>query len=163
MSYDIYVSSKLEIWAQFNVELFFFTRPNISRIFGEEGKENGRKSWWWHTGMWQLRGSFTSARGRILTTLQRSRLLFSLSPFHGVAVQVTSITRTLNARRVPTSTSFCSPRDRCEIYLDSNIATEIPTYCRAQLLCFWSNKFVDAFKLWIYNYCLLPLRSINKL
>lgn len=57
-------------------------------------------------------------------------LSLSLSPSHGVAVQVTSITRTLNARRVPTSTSFCSPRNRCEIYLDSNIAAEIPTYCR---------------------------------
>lgn len=104
------------------------------------------------------------ACGRILTTLLRPRLLFSLthSPFslfpsHGVAVQVTSITRTLNARRVPTSTSFCSPRDRCEIYLDSNIAAEIPTHCRAlnySLFLKQFNEFADAFKLWIYCYML---------
>lgn len=112
------------------------------------------------------------ACGRILTTLQRPRLLFSLTlssslslfPSHGVAVQVTSITRTLNARRVPTSTSFCSPRNRCEIYLDSNIAAEIPTYCRA--LNYSVSEAVQriygyTFKLWIYNCCLLP-DQINK-
>lgn len=42
------------------------------------------------------------------------------------------------ARRVPTSTSFCSPHDRCEIYLDSNNAAETSTHCRAQLLRFRS-------------------------
>lgn len=64
---------------------------------------------------------------------------------HGVAVQVTSITA-LNVRWVPTSTSFCSPRDRCEIYLDSNIAAEMSTYCRAQLLRFQSilGEFAEA-------------------
>lgn len=111
----------------------------LTRIFGEQGKENGRKSRWWHTGMQQLRGSFTTARAAEFLLLQCSRLLSSLFLFlplslsHGVAVQVTSITA-LNARRVPTSTSFCSPRDHCEIYLDSNIAAEMSAYCRAQLL-----------------------------
>lgn len=82
------------------------------------------------------------ARGRVLTTAL-AVALFSLSFFfllplyYGVAVQVTSITA-LNARRVPTSTSFCSRHDRCEIYLDSNIAAEMSTHCRAQLLRFRS-------------------------
>lgn len=81
---------------------------NIRVKKSRKGKENGRKSRWWHTGMWQLRGSFTSARAVEFLLLQRPRLLSTLFLSHGVAVQVTSITA-LNARLVPTSTSFCSP------------------------------------------------------
>jgi len=84
------------------------------------------------------------AHDRVLTTALATALLslsrsffFFLPLYYGVAVQVTSIT-VLNARRVPTSTSFCSLHDRCEIYLDSNIAVEMSTYCRAQLLRFRS-------------------------
>lgn len=98
-----------------------------------------------------------SARGCSPRSLSSS---FSLSPSHGVAVQVTSITRTLNARRVPTSTSFCSPRNRCEIYLDSNIAAEIPTYCRA--LNYSVPEVSQRMRLnYASNCCLLPVQ-INK-
>lgn len=88
-----------------------------------------------------------------------SSLFLFLLLSHGVAVQVTSITA-LNARRVPTSTSFCSPHDRCEIYLDLNIAVEMSTYCRAQLFCFRSRYLSKFAEVYSQSACIFDLQLL---